>query len=176
MMQRRTVLLIIIAGLCLTFGGAALLAYKDRNMQLVQLGTLQTQLTELAARRINMNDIDGGVRIAATELWSRAESADPVSRLQDRALSIVRELGLEMRRFQQLPPRSEGELTRISVRLELSGAYVDILHLIRAGEMSTPPFTVSDLTLRTLSERDQIDGTTQVSAQVILWGYAETEE
>lgn len=172
-MKRTHVILAALIVFCVLFGGLAARAFSERQQQVEQLTSLRRQHALFVERQVTLNVDETVVELAETDLWLGNSTSDPTGEMQAYVLDALSGFDLEMRRFQQLPPRNEDGAQRISLRIEAAGALEDVLSFIRMGEVASPPFVVSNLTVRALSERDQIDGTTQVSAQLTLWGYGE---
>ena len=169
---------ILFAVLILVSSGLAISVWEShREIQknYVELARQVNFIHELEQRNSRLVDVVPVATIEQDHLWNGDTSEQVYSDIQSNTLTALQENDLNLDRYRPLPIQEELGLSRASVQLEVNGSLFSILSYLNESHRSNPPLASDQIVIRPLAERDQIDGTTQVSAQIRMWGYAQLD-
>jgi Tfp pilus assembly protein PilO len=82
-----------------------------------------------------------------------ASDAIAAAALQGRIDRLAAAAGLTVGSTESLPVQTQGDYSRVGVRLLVSGAYASLIKLLAMSETATPPFVIDNLQIHGLMRR-----------------------
>jgi len=129
--------------------------------------------SELMQREAHLKESTFESGIESSYVWEGATSEEIYNSIQNRSLVNIQRFNLDLERYRPIPTQEVNEYDKVSIQLEVTGSLTDVLSYLLENHKTTPPLASDLVIVRPQAEREQIDGTTQVSAQIRLWGYSQ---
>lgn len=151
----------------------------DGRFKVVELSKAlanQTRLLDSLQTRLETADTGFVSRqVDPNQIWHAGSMEELLSAVQGTLFSSLQDHSLELERYRQLAVLETQLLVKIPVEIEMKGDLVDVITFLTDAHTASPPFAVDLLSIRPLSEREQLGGTTQVLTQLLLWTYADKD-
>jgi hypothetical protein len=136
-----------------------------------ELAALTGRIGDLRSR-LQAEGSEAQLALAEEDVWAPVGEETPERRLQAFALEGLELFGQTLLRYEQVALPHETHTPTIALQLEFTGPLDGVVGVLRRLEEARPRLAVERLTVRGLSDYEQVEGQTMVACQLLVWGFA----
>ena len=145
-------------------------SYRADNIDLdISIQSTQSQILRLS-RALDSAEEDRTFTLSEDLPWKSIGDASAEQRLQTWALNTLQTGGQTIRQYAPVPQIPSVDAPTVALRLEFSGSLSSLIRFVADVETHRPALAISNLQIRPLPQREQVDGVTMVGVQMVVWG------